>query len=66
MFDSVNFLILCVLFSGDGSVVYLDETMAPSHELSGADCDTVYRVVYAGNEVITSCRDGKIRVYDTS
>ena len=53
-------------FLGDGSVVCINETLTMSYELTGPDCDAVYRVVHAGNDVFTSCRDGKIRVYSNS
>lgn len=54
---------LLFVFIDDGSVVGIDETFSPIFELSGADCDAVYRVVHSGNEIYTSCRDGNIRIY---
>lgn len=52
--------------AGDGSVVCVNEMMSTSYELSGPDCDAVYRVVHAGSDIFTSCRDGYIRSYSNS
>jgi len=53
---------------GDGSVCY--RTLDPTHnggfsekELSGSDCDPVYRVCSDGRNLYTCCRDAKIRKY---
>jgi len=53
---------------GDGSVCYrtLDPTKNGSFsgkELSGSDCDPVYRVCSDGRNLYTCCRDAKIRKY---
>ena len=50
-------------FSGDGSCFYMRETSSTVIELTGPDCDAVYKVVVEGDHVFTACRDGAIRKY---
>ena len=33
-------------------------------ELTGSDCDAVYKVCANSKHILTSCRDGKIRIYN--
>jgi len=49
--------------TGDGSCFHVDETWETTTELSGSDCDPLYKVSSDGSNVYTSCRDGMIRRY---
>ena len=48
---------------GDGSCFFTDASLRTRVELSGADCDPVYKVVSDGKYVYTSCRDSYVRKY---
>lgn len=50
--------------SGDGTCFYVNEQCDTTVELTGADCDPLYKVVLSDNHVFTSCRDGNIRKYN--
>ncbi|XP_041354415.1 proteasomal ATPase-associated factor 1-like isoform X2 [Gigantopelta aegis] len=50
--------------TGDGSCFYVDERLECLAELTGSDCDPVYRTVCDGTHVYTACRDGAIRKYN--
>ncbi|KAK2155499.1 hypothetical protein LSH36_238g02048 [Paralvinella palmiformis] len=49
--------------TGDGSCFYISEDYKTDLELTGPDCDPVYRVVSDGSYLYSSCRDGLIRKY---
>lgn len=55
-----------IYFIGNGSTVYVDDTMKEITDLSGPDLDNVYQVSATKDNVFTSCRDGRIRVYSVS
>ncbi|CAH1798864.1 unnamed protein product [Owenia fusiformis] len=49
--------------TGDGSCFYMDESYTSTLDLTGPDCDPVYRVVQDRDNIYTACRDGSIRKY---
>ena len=51
---------------GDGSCFLVSEDLSCPLELSGPDCDPVYRAATDGTFIYTVCRDGAIRKYRTS
>ena len=55
--------IFCFAVSGDGSCFYTNELFDTTLELSGPDCDPVYRVVTDGQYLYSCCRDGLVRKY---
>ncbi|KAK0064568.1 proteasomal ATPase-associated factor 1 [Biomphalaria pfeifferi] len=49
--------------TGDGSCFHINERWETTTELTGSDCDPVYKVCDDGSNIYTSCRDGFIRKY---
>jgi proteasomal ATPase-associated factor 1 len=49
--------------SGDGSCFFINELCNTTTELTGSDCDHIYKVVCDNSHVYTACRDGLIRKY---
>ncbi|XP_064628952.1 proteasomal ATPase-associated factor 1-like [Lineus longissimus] len=49
--------------TGDGSCVCFNNNYDPSLELTGPDCDPVYKVVSDGSYLYTACRDSFVRKY---
>ncbi|XP_064601031.1 proteasomal ATPase-associated factor 1-like [Liolophura sinensis] len=49
--------------SGDGSCFRVTEEFKTDLELTGPDCDPVYKVVNDAQTIYTACRDGLIRKY---
>ena len=72
--DACSLFILCL--SGDGScvcikssVLTLTDALSATEsctELTGSDCDPVYRGVSDGRSLFTCCRDSVIRRYALS
>ncbi|XP_059152366.1 proteasomal ATPase-associated factor 1-like [Physella acuta] len=56
----------CFVSTGDGSCFHFNERWETTTELTGSDCDPIYRVSCDGNFIYTSCRDGCIRKYNLS
>ncbi|XP_060080166.1 proteasomal ATPase-associated factor 1-like [Ylistrum balloti] len=52
--------------AGDGSCCYVNSQGETTVELTGADCDPLYRVSSDGSHIYTCCRDGLIRKYSLS
>ncbi|KAK3097247.1 hypothetical protein FSP39_008035, partial [Pinctada imbricata] len=52
--------------TGDGSCFYVDGQYNTMMELTGPDCDPVYKVVCNDTHIYTSCRDGTVRKYNLS
>lgn len=50
--------------TGDGSCFYVDQHQETRLELTGSDCDPIYRVSCDRKFVYTACRDSCIRKYD--
>ena len=51
------------MYTGDGSCFYTNEAFDTTLELSGPDCDPVYKVATDGQYIYSCCRDGCIRKY---
>ena len=49
--------------TGDGSCFFINELCNTTTELTGSDCDHIYKVVCDNSHVYTACRDGLIRKY---
>ncbi|KAH9500223.1 Proteasomal ATPase-associated factor 1 [Bulinus truncatus] len=49
--------------TGDGSCFHVNERWETTTELTGSDCDPIYKVTTDGRNIYTSCRDGYIRRY---
>jgi len=49
---------------GDGSCSYIDNQQEMCVELTGPDCDPVYKTSFDGTHIYTCCRDGLIRKYN--
>ncbi|CAL1543217.1 unnamed protein product [Lymnaea stagnalis] len=49
--------------TGDGSCFHVNERWETTTELTGSDCDPIYKVSSDGDNIYTSCRDGSIRKY---
>ncbi|XP_005097162.1 proteasomal ATPase-associated factor 1 [Aplysia californica] len=49
--------------TGDGSCFHVSDDWATSTELTGSDCDPLYKVCSDGTSIYTACRDGAIRRY---
>ncbi|XP_074641486.1 proteasomal ATPase-associated factor 1-like isoform X2 [Tubulanus polymorphus] len=49
--------------SGDGSVTCLDSQYNSVLDLTGSDCEPIYKLVFSGTHYYTACRDGCIRKY---
>ncbi|XP_063404117.1 proteasomal ATPase-associated factor 1-like [Mytilus trossulus] len=52
--------------TGDGSCFFVNELCNTTTELTGADCDHIYKVVCDNTHVYTGCRDGQVRKYSCS
>lgn len=52
------------LFLGDGSCFNVDEHFETRVELTGSDCDPVYKICTDSANIYASCRDGTIRKYN--
>lgn len=53
-----------VPFPGDGSCFRVNNLHETTLELTGPDCDPVYKVVSDGSAIYTTCRDGCVRKYN--
>ncbi|XP_045195880.1 proteasomal ATPase-associated factor 1-like [Mercenaria mercenaria] len=49
--------------TGDGSCFYVNQNHETLVELTGSDCDPLYKTVSDGQYVYTACRDSQIRKY---
>ncbi|XP_060606788.1 proteasomal ATPase-associated factor 1-like [Ruditapes philippinarum] len=49
--------------TGDGSCFYVNQNYETLVELSGSDCDPLYKTVSDGHYVYSACRDSLIRKY---
>ncbi|KAK7497180.1 hypothetical protein BaRGS_00011474 [Batillaria attramentaria] len=50
--------------TGDGSLFYINEEYKTMVELTGSDCDPVYKIACDQTHIYGSCRDGAIRKYN--
>ena len=51
---------------GDGSYFIVQQDLNYVTEITGADCDPVYKVATWEKQIYTCCRDGLVRRYQLS
>ncbi|EHA99905.1 Proteasomal ATPase-associated factor 1 [Heterocephalus glaber] len=62
----LNFRDGFIASQGDGSCFIVQQDLDYAIELSGADCDPVYKVATWEKQIYTCCRDGLLRRYQLS
>ena len=55
--------VVYMCLSGDGSCFYINSSLETTTELTGSDCDPLYKTVTDGKFLYTACRDSAIRKY---
>jgi len=53
----------CFISTNDGSCFHVNHQWITTTELTGSDCDPIYRISSDNTNIYTSCRDGNIRCY---